>query len=527
MQRAARVRVSATDAALGALATLVGLVSLTYPFGRDQGLFFYVGREWLLRGSIPYRDVWDHKPPLIYLTHALSIALFGEHMWTIRATELVLVGALGWVASRVATPFAEPVRPGAWGAAWLSASIAYFGCLGFWDTAQCEIWYATFGLASLAAVLRLRTERGAALWGGVLGGISLWYKPPAVFFVLVAMAALLFRATREDKGLSSARRVLYALFGYAAGIALVSALLLAYFAWHGAVDEMTEILVGANAYYVQHELPSRELASFLFAFGVFHVFGPLLAILLGGSALVIAWNIARGHAATARRYGLVVSLVAATAAAVLVQLKLYIYHWGPLAAAASVFGAAAYRDAASLAARLPKQRLATRAVPAAFALIAFALFNVGSSSAHWWNANSAALAHLQGSMSRRAFARTFDMPFQTYYYADSERVASWLRENARPEDTLAVRRFEPQIYAASGLHHTGRFFWTMFLTDTRRAYERARWWREDQAVFRERPPSFVVAMFGAPDPIDRCSWFTALGYRRVKRVGVFCILQRG
>jgi hypothetical protein len=34
-------------------------------------------------------------------------------------------------------------------------------------------------------------------------------------------------------------------------------------------------------------------------------------------------------------------------------------------------------------------------------------------------------------------------------------------------------------------------------------------------------------MLGAPDPIDRCSWFTALGYRRVKRVGVFCILQRG
>ncbi|HEY8090385.1 MAG TPA: hypothetical protein VIF09_21135, partial [Polyangiaceae bacterium] len=55
------------DWLLGALGIGVGMVSLFYPFGADQGLFFYTSREWLLRGRVPYRDVFDHKGPFIYV----------------------------------------------------------------------------------------------------------------------------------------------------------------------------------------------------------------------------------------------------------------------------------------------------------------------------------------------------------------------------------------------------------------------------------------------------------------------------
>ena len=51
------------DLALAVVAAAFGWASLTYPFGRDLGLYFYVGREWALRGAIPYRDVLDHKTP--------------------------------------------------------------------------------------------------------------------------------------------------------------------------------------------------------------------------------------------------------------------------------------------------------------------------------------------------------------------------------------------------------------------------------------------------------------------------------
>ena len=33
--------------------------------GKDSGVFLYIGDR-ILNGEIPYRDVWDHKPPAIY-----------------------------------------------------------------------------------------------------------------------------------------------------------------------------------------------------------------------------------------------------------------------------------------------------------------------------------------------------------------------------------------------------------------------------------------------------------------------------
>src|SRR5688572_12300501 len=89
------------DLLLALLALAFGLVSLTYPFGRDQGLYHYVGREWLLRGSIPYRDMFEHKPPGLYILHALSVLLFGQKLYAIRVLDLCATVAAGYVGGGV------------------------------------------------------------------------------------------------------------------------------------------------------------------------------------------------------------------------------------------------------------------------------------------------------------------------------------------------------------------------------------------------------------------------------------------
>src|SRR5215212_1087965 len=72
---------------LGIAAALAyGWPSVLYRFGRDQALFFYIGREWL-HGSVPYRDTFDLKPPGIYFLHALSIAILGPRQSSIRVFE--------------------------------------------------------------------------------------------------------------------------------------------------------------------------------------------------------------------------------------------------------------------------------------------------------------------------------------------------------------------------------------------------------------------------------------------------------
>ncbi len=77
--------------------------TLFYPFGRDQGLYFYIAREWAARGALPYRDSFDQKPPGIYCIYGLANWLSGNAQWGIRALELAAVRGRGFLLWRAAT----------------------------------------------------------------------------------------------------------------------------------------------------------------------------------------------------------------------------------------------------------------------------------------------------------------------------------------------------------------------------------------------------------------------------------------
>ncbi len=84
---------------IGVVAAFVyGLPSLAYRYGPDQAMFHYVAREWL-DGRLPYRDVFDVKPPGIFVLEAILLALFGESEVVLRAAALVAVVAVGVLAA--------------------------------------------------------------------------------------------------------------------------------------------------------------------------------------------------------------------------------------------------------------------------------------------------------------------------------------------------------------------------------------------------------------------------------------------
>ncbi|HUT86296.1 MAG TPA: glycosyltransferase family 39 protein [Elusimicrobiales bacterium] len=60
-------------------------------YGYDTGFFAYIG-DMIRYGQIPYRDMWDHKAPLVYYLNALSFALFGSHTKTVAIVEMVWIG---------------------------------------------------------------------------------------------------------------------------------------------------------------------------------------------------------------------------------------------------------------------------------------------------------------------------------------------------------------------------------------------------------------------------------------------------
>ena len=62
-----------------------------YPFpDRDSGVFAYIGRR-ILNGDLPYRDVWDHKPPLIFYLNALGLKIAPDSLWGIWLLSVILL----------------------------------------------------------------------------------------------------------------------------------------------------------------------------------------------------------------------------------------------------------------------------------------------------------------------------------------------------------------------------------------------------------------------------------------------------
>src|SRR5690242_12105898 len=57
-----------------ALVLAVLAPTLLYPYGRDQAVFACAG-SLIARGGMPYRDIWEVKPPGIYLLYALLASL--------------------------------------------------------------------------------------------------------------------------------------------------------------------------------------------------------------------------------------------------------------------------------------------------------------------------------------------------------------------------------------------------------------------------------------------------------------------
>src|SRR6478735_6906869 len=61
---------------------------LLFSFGRDQAIYATVA-DGILHGRMPYRDVWDFKPPGIFLVYAGSFLVFGKSMMAPRLIEVI------------------------------------------------------------------------------------------------------------------------------------------------------------------------------------------------------------------------------------------------------------------------------------------------------------------------------------------------------------------------------------------------------------------------------------------------------
>ncbi len=162
---ARRRRAGVLDVAGIVFALLYGAPSLLYPLAPDQSLFFYVGQAWW-HGKLPYRDVFDQKPPGIFALYALATWIFGSRLWAVHVFELVGVVLFGALIAAVVRSAKMPAWNGLWGLSCVLFSLVYYSSFDYWNFGQVEYWQGLFALASFVVTVWRpgRPLRAAPSW---------------------------------------------------------------------------------------------------------------------------------------------------------------------------------------------------------------------------------------------------------------------------------------------------------------------------------------------------------------------------
>jgi hypothetical protein len=226
---------------------VLGLVVLTFllrhnslnsPFERDEGEYAY-SANLLLTGSLPYRDSFLQKPPLIIYTYAVAKILFGNNLWGPRllATFFVIGASLttGFIAAKkycwlvgLVAAFLLPFM----------LSFPYLAGLAA-NTEVFMVWPLVGVVAIYERVRRVREVRVVrCVAAGLLASLAVLYKPIAILPLGFLFVAWWWGRRRWQEVL---------LVGL--GGAVVATLALGYFIWRGAWPAFWEEVIVFNSYY--------------------------------------------------------------------------------------------------------------------------------------------------------------------------------------------------------------------------------------------------------------------------------------
>jgi hypothetical protein len=235
-------RAAATGAAVAAwgLCLLIALVGAAsrYNFGYacDELQNVQFARN-ISRGLVPYRDFFEHHPPLFHYLTAPLVAGAGATdaplLLVFRVLAFLCLVLMAWALACLC----RACRVGRW-APWAAAAVLLTSPA---STALYELRADWWGLTCFLGAITLLLEASSttkaawrrAAWAGVLGGVALLFTQKAGMLLcgVGLWQAGVIAASRS--GAQGRRRLAQALIFYAA-VALPVVLMLLFFAWHGA-----------------------------------------------------------------------------------------------------------------------------------------------------------------------------------------------------------------------------------------------------------------------------------------------------
>ncbi len=239
----------------GIVACLRGVAYLE-PDPSDAYRYAYVGAKWI-DGMLPYRDLFENKPPAIYALNALAFAISRPHHWFVLYVFEVLLGLLtivclaGMIRRWVGHPY-DYVAGVVAATLTFGLRFAYTGNM----TEGCQVAWVVAGLW-LITVPGATRSAGWYLAGGFLIGLGSLFKPPGL---AAAIAVVLWLGTECLAGRVPPRRALLRTCLLTIGLAAPWLLASGGFALYGLTGEMLYASLAYNRHYGQEMWQTRGAA---------------------------------------------------------------------------------------------------------------------------------------------------------------------------------------------------------------------------------------------------------------------------
>lgn len=481
----ARFSVRDPDSWLTALSWLTVAFSLLqvllFSFGRDQGIYAMVA-DAIVHGQLPYRDIWDFKPPGIYLIYAIAQVLFGKSMLAPRLLEVAGLLMVVWCSTRIGEHFFGLKRIGLLGGA---LALLVHAQLDFWHTAQPESFGGFLTVLGLMLVT-LKSRRPWLLWAaiGLVFGCAFLLKPPLGGGALVCAAYVAGEQRAEGASVLSSLKppAVMALFAV-----VPTALCVFWFVQTGAFGDLYWTLGKFTPGYTALGWQNQGAAA-MFYYALQEAFVRFSALLAFGS--LAAFVIPPIHGRERVGTFLILGVISIQLAGIAMQGKFFPYHYGAtLLLIAELAGLGLYK--------LWRRCLAAK-LGGVLAFMSFLVVSAIMRTA----VRDVPLGFWQRSWERTKYAlggyrfvsrETLDRElYQTADYSlDADRqVARELKERVLPGGTVFVWGFEPVIYWLSERPPATRFIYNV----AQRSPWQGQYAREQLAsdLARSRPTAIVV-----------------------------------
>jgi len=425
------------------------LSAIVEPLGPDQGVYATIG--WAMQhGFALYRDLFEMKPPGLYVTYRMGFAIFGTNshaiFWMDYAAALLTMIAVFDLCRRiVGLRFAALAAAVFALGTWPAARHAYGG---FLERTINETFISLFATAAMwaAAIAMPQARKGWAGASGVFIGLAAVFKPMAIVYWPASVAWVWFHTdlvrTRQFAGYSAAGAVIAPVMAltWMWGTGIMHDAWLALAVYNGAYLTLGDVGVFDLLNRFAHEVFRRMKTDEVWALGT-----------VAAAVAVAAWRWRQTKPALVAALG-VFWLGAALLAIVLNGPRMFQTYFMPALVPLCLLSAWLLDQAFAPARRW---RLATAAL--VVALIAIMLVRSGSPR-RVADITRADTLQLFGSTERQDYLRRFQSrSTQAFSAADAETLADYLRSRTEPDERVFIFGMTASAYFLSGRLPASRF----------------------------------------------------------------------